>query len=154
MDLESISVVGYALGGTAALALAGGEFDAPTFIQSCAESVLNTPDCAWYNAQNVSLDSVDPVQLTASRHDPRVRLAVAINPEYVTVLSNEGISIKAQSLLITLGSGELQDIAIRAKSVTRSIITDANMLDGFGLRTPAGPTILTDDGGDPAQCGS
>ncbi|ASJ73228.1 alpha/beta hydrolase family protein [Granulosicoccus antarcticus] len=153
VDLQDISVVGYALGGTAALALAGGEFDAPSFIQSCADSLKNPPDCAWYNAQNVSLDTVDQVQLIAPRRDTRVKLAVAINPEYAAAFSNGGDTIEAQSLLINLGRDEQSSSAIQTKKVTHSVAQEANLFDGFGLCTPAGPTILVDDGGNPDLCG-
>lgn len=154
VDMERIAVVGYALGGTAALAVAGGEFEAPTFIRSCAETRMKTPDCAWYKSQNVNLDSVDQPQLISAWRDPRIKLAVAINAEYLNAFSDSGASIAASSLLITLGSDDQNGSAIQAKGVTHSILTDANIFDGFGLCTPTGPTILSDEGGNPDLCGT
>lgn len=49
IDPNRISVVGFALGGTAALSVAGAKLDAERYVQSCtADGSTEGPDCGWY----------------------------------------------------------------------------------------------------------
>lgn len=90
VDHGGIFVVGFALGGTAALAVSGAELDAERYLQSCAADGVEAPDCEWYTAHNVALDQADPGELGQSRRDRRVKAAVAIDPEYLAVFSGDG----------------------------------------------------------------
>lgn len=54
VDTNRITVVGYALGGTAALSVAAAKLDADLYAHSCDEDGMGGPDCAWYAAQGVT----------------------------------------------------------------------------------------------------
>jgi predicted dienelactone hydrolase len=148
IDRESISVVGFALGGTAALALAGGNLDPLTYTQSC-DAPARGPDCGWYQSQNVTLDSVDRYELNTLRRDTRISSAVAISPEFPDAFSGGLSALDAPTLFVSLGS-ELD----HETSLMTASFPDANVFDGFQTCTRAGPTILAADGGDPALCGT
>ncbi|OAN80192.1 hypothetical protein A8B78_11195 [Jannaschia sp. EhC01] len=151
IDHTRISVVGFALGGTAAITIAGGVIDPQSFVQSCAGGNLG-PDCGWYAAQNVSLGSVDLVNLATSQHDPRVQATVAIAPEYLHAFSNDLSEIVAPILRISLGPQGGSPVPIDSVLSQISIPT-ATLFDGFQVCTSAARAILAEDGGDPMLCG-
>jgi predicted dienelactone hydrolase len=152
IDKDRLSVVGFALGGTAALELAGGILDPQSFVQSC-DAPAQGPDCAWFQSQNVALAAVDQIELAKPRRDTRIASVVAISPEYSTAFSGGLTSVAAPTLLVDLG----QDSALQSDPsalVFQTVMADSTVFDGFQTCTPAGPDILADDGGDPALCGA
>mgnify|MGYP000179797984 CR=1 FL=1 len=152
VDPSRISVVGFALGGTAALALSGGELDPQAFVQSCS-TPSEEPDCAWYDAQDVAMDSVNMRELIEPRDDRRISTVVAISPEYAGVFSDDLPSIKVPALLVSLGSEIPLEASNQTEIIARLTLPTASMFDAFSVCTPAGPEILVEDGGDPALCG-
>lgn len=152
IDKNRISVVGFALGGTAALALAGGNFEPENFVRSCNEPATGQ-DCAWHQAQNVGLGSVDRLELSKPRRDARITSIVTVAPEYLDVFSGGLSSIDVPMLFVTLGNDPAPQTPVHAPTFTQALIPDADMFDGFQICTPAGPEVLADDGGDPALCG-
>lgn len=151
VDKKRISIVGFALGGTAALMVAGGTLDTQSFTQSC-DTVDVSPDCSWYGAQSVSLDSVDVLELKKPRRDPRIGSIVAIAPEFIQAIS-EGLStIDAPIQLIVLGNENGLSGDISANAAVH-LLPNVKISDGFQICTPAGPKILAEDGGDPSLCG-
>jgi len=146
-----ISVLGFALGGTAALALAGGEFDTESYVKSCSETD-GGPDCAWYQAQNVTLDLVDREKLAESRRDSRIGSVVAIAPEFIDVFSNGLPLVDVPTLLLSLESNNGPH-AFATDLVEQAIVPAASIYDGFQVCTAAGPAILSEEGGDPFLCG-
>ena len=151
IDQDRISVVGYALGGTAGLALAGGQFERQAFINSCS-GARSGPDCGWYKSQNVDLGAVDHEELTAAKRDQRIGSAIAIEPEYLSVFADRLASVDVPTLVISLG-----DVAdtqfFDADSIIGASITGSTTSDGFQVCTAKGAAILAEDGGDPALCG-
>lgn len=154
VDESRISVVGYALGGTAALALVGGEFESGAFAQTC-DTVGKGPDCAWFAAQNVSLASVEKEALERSHRDPRIRAAVAIDPEYPNSFLSESLETLDGSLLvIDLGGDNSLWPDNTMANGPRVQIPNATSYDGFSICTEQGKAILVDDGGNPDLCGT
>ncbi|MEP3277461.1 MAG: hypothetical protein ABJN26_14280 [Stappiaceae bacterium] len=152
IDPTRVSIVGFALGGTAALALAGGAFEPAPFLQSCNTAL--GPDCDWYKAQNVSLDTVDQQQLAMLRQDPRITSVAAIDPEYVDVFADRLASVNTPTLIVSLGDEDKLGQEDLSPNLGKSAIPGANMFDGFATCTAAGPAILSNDGGNPDLCGS
>lgn len=153
VDQSRISVVGFALGGTAALVLGGGEIDPDAFVGSCTEAAAG-PDCGWYQAQKVTLGSVDRAALVQPRRDARAGSIVAVAPEYIDALSGGISSIDVPAFIVSLGSDAMPQAAAQPIGVTQqAIFPDAVVSDAFQVCTPAGPAILAEDGGDPALCG-
>lgn len=149
IDSERVSVVGFALGGTAALALAGGAFDVDGHARSCEGAAEAAgPDCAWFAAQGVTPATVDREQLAAPRRDPRIGAAVAISPEYADITASASIEIP--TLVLALGEA---DGAGREPTLTEASIAGASGFDAFPVCAERGARILAEEGGDPAICG-
>ena len=146
IDADRIAVIGFALGGTAALSLAGAGMDAQGYMDSCSGG--QAPDCGWLAAQGVSLTDTSPAGLARLSPDPRVTAAVALGPEYMASLDLAPMT--APALLIALGPEALAASAAAARSVT---LPEASIYDGFAACTEAGPAILEEDGAG-AICGT
>ncbi|MBB3139359.1 alpha/beta hydrolase family protein [Halomonas organivorans] len=150
VDHGRVFVVGFALGGTAALAVSGAELGAERYLQTCNDDGEAGPDCEWYRAQGVTLDQVDSGELGQARHDRRVKAAVAIDPEYLTAFSDDGMASAAPALLISLGDQERKTAQLpRAETVA---IQEADRFDAFAVCTERGPQILREERGDVALC--
>lgn len=147
VDAAHISIVGVALGGTAALMVAGEVIDPALYAASCAEEQMPSPDCGWYAAQGVDLQKADFAPLLQSLRDDRVTAAIAIAPEYVSTFDQEAARVDIPVLQMSLGGpdGVASDASVS--------LQNAAPADAFALCTQAGPTILLEEGGDPALCG-
>ncbi|MFG6177841.1 alpha/beta hydrolase family protein [Halomonas sp. THAF12] len=152
VDHGRIFVVGFALGGTAALAVSGAEIDVERYLQACAADGIEAPDCEWYKAHNIALDQADPGELGQSRQDRRVKAAVAIDPEYLAAFSDGGMASAAPMLLMSLGGQERQ--MAEPPQVERLTIQEADRFDAFATCTESGPQILREERGDVALCGA
>ncbi|UOA27073.1 hypothetical protein DSM107133_01784 [Pseudosulfitobacter sp. DSM 107133] len=150
IDTAQISVVGFALGGTASLSVAGATPDMGRYVQSCSETRADVPDCAWFAAQNVALDQVDHEAFAQPARDARISSAVAISTEYATALLPDAESISIPTLLVSLGDPYL--LPLENPRVKETLLAGAQVSDAFAVCTPAGATILAEDGGDPALC--
>ncbi|NHF74051.1 alpha/beta hydrolase family protein [Paracoccus xiamenensis] len=151
IDQENISVVGFALGATAALSVAGAGLNVDHYLQSCApDDGAAGPDCGWYAAQGVSLAETDMEALAGLQRDPRVSSVVAIEPEYPAALSASSVDLAG--LLVSLGekAPALQD---GANPIQVETVPQATVFDAFAACTEAGPKILLDEEGDASLCG-
>ncbi|WP_349358289.1 hypothetical protein [Stappia sp.] len=157
IDRTRISAVGFALGGTAALAVGGWRFDADAVRRSCADGA--GPDCGWLAAGGILLESLDRAPLERSYRLPEISAVVAIAPEYAEAVLDAGEDNPVPSLVIALGAtgeGEAHFAQPVGDDDTARLVTlaEAGPLDAFPLCTPAGAKILSEDGGDPALCGT
>lgn len=149
IDQDSISAVGFALGATAALSVAGAKLDVNHYMRSCdIEAPFSGPDCGWYASQGVTLTQTNQDGLAGLRHDPRITSAVAIEPEYLAVLD---IALSdTKHLLVSLGNGD--EIPNMASNISSVEVADSSAIDAFAACTDAGPSILEEDG-DASICG-
>eukprot|EP00873_Tetraselmis_striata_P013406 jgi/Tetstr1/433670/TSEL_000218.t1 len=157
IDRTRISAVGFALGGTAALAVGGWQFDADAVRRSCAGKT--GPDCGWFAAGGVALETLDPAPLERSYRLPEVSAVVAIAPEYADAVLREGEGSPVPLLTIALGANgeaEARLAPLAGHDGTARLVTlaKAGPFDAFPACTPAGAKILSEDGGDPALCGT
>lgn len=152
IDPARISVVGYALGGTAALALAGHPLDAEAFRASCDAGATGNPDCPWYDAAGVSLRDADLTALAEGLTETRLAGAVALAPELLPVVTPAPESA-TPALILTLGA-ETAAPGPALPQAARANLPGAEVSDAFALCTDEGPEILAADDGDPDLCGS
>ncbi len=158
-DRSRVGVLGLFLGGSAALALAGGELDAQSYARSCDRGGTGL-DCAWYAKEGVDLDAVDAGQLEGSKRDERIRVAVLVDPELsgsFTTASLAGISVPVE--IINLGAADEIPTGLNAASLARAIpdahyetLPDATQFSAFSECQPKGAAILRSDGEDEALC--
>lgn len=150
IDQAEISAVGFALGGTAALLVAGQAFNADHYRQSCARRDAGNPDCDWYAGQGVDLSKTDVTPLEQPLSDARITSAVALAPEYLTAFDPDASSANPAVLLMSFGS---EGLSSRAAGQDASVVSlDATAPDAFSVCTKAGADILREDGGDDTLC--
>ncbi|WP_425089532.1 alpha/beta hydrolase family protein [Stappia sp.] len=157
IDRSRISAVGFALGGTAALVASGRRIDPDAFRRSCTD--MTGPDCGWYAAGGIALETLDRAPLERAYRIPGLSAVVAIAPEYPDVVANEGEASTVPSLVIALGANgeaEARLAPLAGHDGTARLVTlaKAGPFDAFPLCAPAGAKILSEDGGDPALCGT
>ncbi|WP_068301641.1 hypothetical protein [Pararhodobacter sp. CCB-MM2] len=151
IDPQQVYAVGFALGGTATLALAGFGTRPDGYRQSCIQPGQGNPDCGWLNAAGVSPDGAEHAALEADRRDPRIRAAVAIAPEFLPVLTAPDASARP-ALVVTLGTEPLAGASDLPEGLALVALPEASAGDGFALCTEAGPGILASDGANAALC--
>jgi predicted dienelactone hydrolase len=159
MNAEQVAALGFFLGGTAVLSLAGGRLDADDFMRSC-EAGRHGIDCAWFEANGVDLRSVDAGSLTRSNFDPRISGAIAVDPEYSTSFSAESLAeIAIPVEVINLGRPDsippgLDASVLESASphIAYTVVPSATRFSAFSLCKPQGAAILIEEGGDDAMC--
>jgi predicted dienelactone hydrolase len=159
IDRSRVGVLGFFLGGSAALALAGGELDAQSYARSCDQAGTGL-DCAWYAKEGVDLHTVDAAQLAGSHRDERIGVAVLVDPEMsgsFTAASLAGISIPIE--IINLGAADAIPPGLSAPSLARGIpdahyetLPDASQFSAFSECKPQAAAILRSDGEEEALC--
>lgn len=151
IDPDRISAVGFALGATAALSLAGAPMDVARYRQSCSPGGgAPEPDCRWFAAAGTGLAETPPDALARLVRDPRFTAAVALDPDYEAALGDPPSGVAALRVL----SGTREETAGPKPAAGRTVVLpDATAEDAFALCTAAGPAILAEEGGDAALCG-
>lgn len=154
IDPAQISVVGYALGGTAALELVGATIDAQIYVDACNGPVPSAPiaDCTWYAMKGGSPADASREDLDRNRADPRIAYAVAIAPEYLDVLSIPP-TLRTPVMILRLGDDGGTDTLADISAIRDKTVHDATMTDGFAVCTKRAPKILADDGQEAVLCG-
>lgn len=159
LDREKVAAVGFFLGGTAVLSLAGGRLDAERFTGAC-QGEAKSIDCAWFAANGVDLGSIDAASLTRSNLDPRIATAIAVDPEYSASFLRESFgALEIPVEVINLGGpgtapGAFDASKLRGTSsrITYAMLLGATRFSAFSLCKPKGAAILAEDGGDDAIC--
>lgn len=156
IDTGRIGVLGYQIGGTAALALAGGRLDAAKVQASCDAGGVGV-DCARFRKAGLDLRTVDPGLLGRSNDDPRVTSIVVVDPEFsrdFTPESLAGISIPVQ--IFNLGEPGTAWPGLDGSDLPRHIpgarydrLPAATQYDAFPECKPQAAAILREDGEEP-----
>jgi predicted dienelactone hydrolase len=155
-----VGAVGFFLGGTSVLALAGARLDAESYARSC-DPPATGPDCAWFAADGVDLREVDAEKLTRSHLDARIGTIVAIDPELTASFSRDSLSmIAAQVAVINLGRPGGIPPGLEASGLQEAIpgstyagVPDATRFSAMAACKPQGAAILLEEGEDDTICG-
>ncbi|WP_207479102.1 alpha/beta hydrolase family protein [Arenibaculum pallidiluteum] len=159
LDTRRVGVLGFQLGGTAALALAGARLDADAYRRSCGEGGAGL-DCEWLAEIGADLRSVDGALLSRSHLDPRVRAVVAVDPEGSTSFTSESLSeIAVPTEVISLGPAGETKPPLDASGLQGAIpgsgyvvVPEATPYSAFGACKPQGVRILQEEGESDAIC--
>jgi predicted dienelactone hydrolase len=159
LDREKVAALGFFLGGTAALSLAGARLDADGFRQIC-QGEPKSVDCAWFAANGVDLGSIDADALARSHLDPRIATAIAVDPEYGASFSQESLAaIAVPVAAINLGwpgsippAFDASQLGSASPRITYAPLPGATRYSAFSPCKPKGAAILAEDGGDDAIC--
>lgn len=153
IEWHNLGALGFFLGGTAALQLAGAQLDAAQVASSCDQG--KSVDCGWFQAQGLALAQIEPARLENSYLAPRIGPVMAIAPEYGFAFAPESLAaIKVPLGTVALGDNLAFDTAAFAGNGVQQIrMTQAGPADAFARCTEKGPAILAEEGEDPALCG-
>lgn len=153
IETKQIGVLGFQIGGTAALALAGGLLDVASVKASCDAGGIGV-DCGRFRKAGLDLHTISLPPLGRSNADPRVTAVVVIDPEFsrsFTQASLAGISIPVR--LINLGTPETIWPGLNAEGAMRvipraqySIIPDSTQYSAFPECKPGALAMLREDG--------
>jgi predicted dienelactone hydrolase len=154
-----VAAVGFFLGGTSGLGLAGARFDAEGYARSCDPPAAG-PDCAWFADEGVDLREIDTGNLTRSNLDPRVGTIVAVDPELTASFSSDSLSkIAARVAVINLGRPGAIAPALDASGLQRVVpgatyaaVPDATPFSAMATCKPEGAMLLLAEGEDDAIC--
>jgi predicted dienelactone hydrolase len=160
LDAGRVGALGFLLGGSSALALAGARVDAQAYARSCDPGGTGL-DCAWFAKSGVDLHKTDARQMEGSRLDPRVKIVVAVDPELAAAFSAASLSAIAIPVhVISLGGPATIPPGLNAAGLEKRIpdarydvMADATPFDSFSACKPEGAAILRRDGDDDSLCG-
>lgn len=161
VDLEKTAALGFFLGGTAVLSLAGVDLDADRFIQTCDEAGSGM-DCAWFASSGVYLRDSNLARLSRSKRDPRLKAVIAVDPELSTSLAVDRLAAVAIPVeVINLGQPgsiaaglDASTLATFASQIGYTTVPNATQFSAFSICTAKGAAILAEDGGNEAICNS
>ncbi|KAA3511179.1 alpha/beta hydrolase family protein [Agrobacterium rosae] len=120
VDAKRVGVLGFSLGGSAAMELAGARADLDAYAQYCVDYATSM-DCQWFaggrgykNDEQIvfpkfDLRSVDKARFEQSNHDARIRSAVLVDPGLEVAFTKDSLkAIDIPLTFINLGSvGEI-----------------------------------------------
>lgn len=153
------ATVGFFLGGTSALALAGARLDARSYAASCDQGGTGL-DCRWFAKNGVDLRTADPAQVSRPHRDVRIKAAVAVDPELSghfdpASLAAVGIPVA----VVNLGRPGALVPGLDASGLEKAIpgaryetVPDAAPFSAFAPCTPRGAALLREEGEDDALC--
>lgn len=153
-----IRVVGFSLGGTTALGLAGIRFDGLTQDRRCA-SAPAAADCGFFQKGGVRF--ADSPGFVADVRDGRVTAAVAVDPGFGWAATSDSITTALSGIaLITLGEGadrlpatdvgpDGSDLARRLPDAAYTVVAPATHFTFLGLCQPGAAEVLAAKGHDP-----
>lgn len=130
VDADRIGVVGFSLGGAAAMEVAGARANLEAYAAYC--DTYPKWDCAWYsggvgyaNDERIAVDKVDLRKLDKTRfeqsnHDPRVKSAVLIDPGLAQTYDEQSLKTIAIPMnFINLGQLDTVPPGINAEKLAK-----------------------------------
>jgi predicted dienelactone hydrolase len=154
LETKAVGVLGFQLGGTAALALVGARFDGQRYARSCDRGEAGV-DCAWLAGNGVDLHSIDIALAERSNLDQRVRAAMAVDPElsdYLDPASFVAISVPVQITNLRAPDAIRSRLGRAIPDASWDTVADAISFSAWNLCKPQGPAILREEGDNEALC--
>lgn len=160
LQKDRVGVLGFLLGGASALALAGAELDPARYAEMCDGHVPIGMDCFWFAQKGVDLHEVDITSLAQPSYNPKIKVAIAIDPELSIIFTPASLSgIVIPITIINLGAPDTILPGLNAASIeglipgaTYATVTDATQFSAFSECTAKGALILQEEGDDAALC--
>lgn len=157
IDPERVGVVGFSLGGTTALGLAGVRFDGAVQDQNCTTG-KEAADCVFFRLGGVRFADYPGYQ--ADARDRRITQAVIVDPGFGGSANPESLeNALAGIALINLGQEQRldavdvgptgNDLANRLPDATYIEIAPANHFSFLGTCKPGAVELIEEDGDDP-----
>lgn len=160
VDQDRIATLGFSLGGTTVLNLAGARMDRDTYHTHCEGPGKGATDCVFLAKGGVDLSAL-PAAIEGDLSDPRISATIAVDPGPIEglVTPDSIATIDEPVLLINLGGGErwrAVDVTTRGsglkdrlQQVEYAVVKPANHFTFLGLCKPEGPALLEAEQDDP-----
>ena len=152
IDRERISALGFSLGGTTVLGLAGIRFDAEAFADYCREAGDEAAGCDFLAKGGVRLDAL-PEAFSADMRDLRVSAVVSVDPGFTHSAVEESLAgVRVPLLFVNLGEEERwpgvdvgpqgSGLAARVAGARHVAVAPAWHFSFLGLCKPQGAELL------------
>ncbi|MEL6519715.1 MAG: hypothetical protein AAFQ66_02045 [Pseudomonadota bacterium] len=158
IDQSRITAMGFSLGGSTALKLAGATFDRLVFRDYCLARQDTDVGCIFLAKGGVDLDHL-PANWDVSTVDPRITSTIAIDPGFTHAIGAESAALLTMpTLVINLGEDrweavdvgpEGSDFVARLPKARYHITDTANHFTFLPVCKPAGEAILREEQDDP-----
>ena len=159
VDQSRIASLGFSLGGTTALNLAGVRFDRQAYSDYCDSYGETAEDCIFFAKGGVDLNHL-PAGFAADLRDPRIDAAVAIDPGMTYAASAESVAATTMPmLLINLGeatrfhaadvSAEGSGLVGRLPNARYAVVSPAHHFTFLAECKPEGRELLIEEQDDP-----
>lgn len=159
VDAAHITSLGFSLGGTTALGLAGARWDREAYRAYCARMGELAEDCVFFARGGVDFAAL-PEGFAADMRDPRISAAIAVDPgmsHAITEASADTLSMPV--LLISLGEKHLwkaadvgpsgSNLAGRLANARRVVVKPAHHFTFLAECKPEGAAVLAAEEDDP-----
>ncbi|MDQ0510316.1 alpha/beta hydrolase family protein [Ancylobacter amanitiformis] len=149
-----VGAVGFFLGGSSVLALAGARLDTARLRAAC-DAPAEGPDCRWFAKSGVDLHAVVDERFAASHRDTRIGLVVAVAPEFLDRVQPDSLrGIDLPVTLIDLGPADSPARAAAAliPGLRVETLPDPTPFAAFSRCTPRAAVLLAEEGEDDALC--
>jgi predicted dienelactone hydrolase len=153
IDTEQISVLGFSAGGYTAMAVSGARVDPKLLQQFCDTTDHGMSDCGFLAHFGVDLHSFDLTPAAQNLRDPRIQVAIAVDPGIVSTLTDDSLSeIEIPMLIINLGNEDTVPAGVYARPASEkipnasfAIVPDAIHFSFLAQCKPAGAQILENE---------
>lgn len=149
IDANRVGVLGFSLGGSAALELAGARANLDAYVQYCVDHATEM-DCTWFtggrgykngepiDVPKLDLRSVNKVRFEQSNRDERIRTAVLVDPGLEVAFTKDSLkAIPIPLSFINLGSAGHIPVSVLsdqlAKDVPHATYAQVNDADHFSF---------------------
>lgn len=157
---DRVGVLGFLLGGTSALTLAGAEIDPERYAKMCDGQAAIGMDCFWFSENGVDLHEADIKSLEHSNYNSKIKVAIAIDPELSTIFTQASLkNISIPVTIVNLGRPDTILPGLNAASleglvpeVNYETVPDATQYSAFSECTSKGAMILQSEGDNEAIC--
>ncbi|MGI2032891.1 alpha/beta hydrolase family protein [Rhizobium panacihumi] len=134
INQNRVGILGFSLGGSTALKLAGARPDLDGFIHYCDEHPPGSLDCSWFRGgrgyadgafvkvEPFDMREIDRDRFEQSNHDPRITAVVAVDPGLGTLMKPESVAaVDVPITLINLGSEGKVPLAVEAEQLSKDL---------------------------------
>lgn len=161
IDAKRIGVLGFSLGGSAALEIAGARADLDAYARYCEENAAMM-DCQWFaggrgyvdeapvSVPKLNLRTIDKTRFEQQNRDPRIRAAVLVDPGLALAFQPDSLKqIDIPLAFINLGSeGKIppaviaDKLAAKVPAATYQQVDDADHFSFLPLCKPGAGAFL------------
>ncbi|WP_306027687.1 hypothetical protein [Stappia sp. MMSF_3263] len=152
VDRERISALGFSLGGSTVLGLAGLRFDGDAFADYCRKAGEASPGCDFLASGGVRLEAL-PEAFSADMRDARVSSVISVDPGFTHAAVEESLAgIRVPVLFVNLGEEHRwpavdvgprgSGLAARISGARHVAVAPAHHFTFLGVCKPGGAELL------------